>query len=164
MQYTDITLTVRHAPEYRGHPRSGPSSAQTDCHLNATGALISSLIASTLGCSLLVTGHSLGRNKLASILSAGKMSRAEVEMQYRIGRRIEAEERALDYADAVICSTEQEVLQQCVHRPTPAGRFRALTPRLAGMLSGGRFTQVSTLLCSMRWRALADSVVERCRA
>ena len=70
---------------------------------------IACMISSTLGTAVAVTGHSLGRNKLASILAGGKMTRSETEAQYRIGRRIEAEERALDYADVIFTSTVQEV-------------------------------------------------------
>ena len=61
----------------------------------ADAAELSSLIGATLSSRVMVTGHSLGRNKLASILASGKLTRAEVEATYRIGRRIEAEERAL---------------------------------------------------------------------
>jgi hypothetical protein len=37
------------------------------------------------------------------------MTRSETEAQYRIGRRIEAEERALDHASVIFTSTAQEV-------------------------------------------------------
>lgn len=50
-----------------------------------------------------VTGHSLGRNKLQNLIKTGKMTRAEAEAQYRIFRRIEAEERALETADLIVC-------------------------------------------------------------
>jgi sucrose-phosphate synthase len=40
------------------------------------------------------------------------MSRAEIEATYRIGRRVEAEERALDAALTVFTSTQQEVAEQ----------------------------------------------------
>ena len=40
------------------------------------------------------------------------MSRAETEVRYAIGRRIEAEERALDGASLVVCSTSEEVAGQ----------------------------------------------------
>ena len=43
---------------------------------------------------------------------AGTMSMAEIETTYRIGRRIEAEERALDAASVVFTSTQQEVAEQ----------------------------------------------------
>ncbi len=54
------------------------------------------------------TGHSLGRNKRRVLRRAG-MTNEEIEEQYSIGRRIEAEERALARADLVVASTEQEV-------------------------------------------------------
>jgi len=78
------------------------------------------MIGATLSCPVVVTGHSLGRNKLASILSAGKLTRSEVEEQYRIGRRIEAEERALDHAEAVVVSTQAEIDVQARNRSQSA--------------------------------------------
>lgn len=38
------------------------------------------------------------------------MSKAEIEDSYKISRRIEGEERGLDYATMVFTSTQQEVL------------------------------------------------------
>ena len=40
---------------------------------------------------------------------AGTMSRDEIESSYKISRRIEGEERALDVATMVFTSTQQEV-------------------------------------------------------
>ena len=40
---------------------------------------------------------------------AGTMSKAEIEDSYKISRRIEGEERGLDYATMVFTSTQQEV-------------------------------------------------------
>lgn len=54
------------------------------------------------------TGHSLGRNKRKVLRRAG-MTSEEIEEQYHIGRRIEAEERALAKARIVVASTRQEV-------------------------------------------------------
>jgi len=70
------------------------------------------LMASTLGVECVVTGHSLGRNKLDHLLASGTMTRGEVEATYRIARRIEAEERCLDAAALVLTSTRQEVDDQ----------------------------------------------------
>ena len=39
----------------------------------------------------------------------GTMSKAEIEQSYKISRRIEGEERGLDYATMVFTSTQQEV-------------------------------------------------------
>ncbi len=45
----------------------------------------------------------------AGTISAGTMSKAEIEDSYKISRRIEGEERGLDYATMVFTSTQQEV-------------------------------------------------------
>lgn len=65
---------------------------------------VAALVAATLGCACVFTGHSLGRNKLDNLLRQGKMTRGEAERVYHLSRRIEAEERALDAADLVLCS------------------------------------------------------------
>ena len=70
------------------------------------------LMCSTLGVPQVTTGHSLGRNKLEHLLSSGGMTRNEIEMTYKISRRIEAEERCLDVATLVFTSTQQEVDEQ----------------------------------------------------
>jgi hypothetical protein len=43
------------------------------------------------------------------------MSKAEIEDSYKISRRIEGEERALDYATMVFTSTQQEVMTVDLH-------------------------------------------------
>lgn len=40
---------------------------------------------------------------------AGNMTKGEIESTYKIERRIEGEERGLDYATMVFTSTQQEV-------------------------------------------------------
>eukprot|EP00892_Ulva_mutabilis_P007983 jgi/Ulvmu1/5557/UM023_0093.1 len=70
------------------------------------------LMAHTLGVPMVLTGHSLGRNKLDHLLRSGTTTRKQIEETYAISRRIEGEERALDAALLVITSTEQEVDQQ----------------------------------------------------
>lgn len=42
----------------------------------------------------------------------GRQSRAEIDTTYRIMRRIEAEEFALDAAELVVTSTQQEIIDQ----------------------------------------------------
>jgi sucrose-phosphate synthase len=69
------------------------------------------LVSAALGVEMMMTGHSLGRNKLDHLLKTGA-SRTEVERQYAISRRIEAEERGLDHASIVFTSTEQEIVDQ----------------------------------------------------
>jgi sucrose-phosphate synthase len=64
-----------------------------------------------LGVPFVFTGHSLGRVKKARLLADGLEPDA-LEARYRISRRVEAEERALDVADLVVASTRQEVREQ----------------------------------------------------
>lgn len=61
---------------------------------------------------MVLTGHSLGRNKLEQILKQGRMSKEEIDATYKIMRRIEGEELALDAAELVITSTRQEIDEQ----------------------------------------------------
>ena len=70
------------------------------------------MLAATLGAPMVGTGHSLGRNKLALLLQSSSMRRREIEAEYCISRRIEAEERMLDSAEVVFASTQQEVDEQ----------------------------------------------------
>ena len=119
----------------------------------ADAAEIACMMAATLGTTVAVTGHSLGRNKLENILKGGKMTRSETEAQYRIGRRIEAEERALDGADVIFTSTAQEIEAQWgLYDGFDAQLQRALTrtrratgrwmPRLAVIPPGLDFARV----------------------
>lgn len=78
----------------------------------ADGAEVATRIAAALGVPTVVTGHSLGRNKLEQLLRAGRTGRSEAEAAYRISRRIEGEERGLDAAEMVVASTLQEVEEQ----------------------------------------------------
>ncbi len=74
------------------------------------------------------TGHSLGRNKQRALRSAG-MTRDEIEDQYRIGRRIQAEEDALRDADLVVASTQHEVRTGYeLYDAAPAARFEVIPP------------------------------------
>ena len=57
------------------------------------------------------TGHSLGREKQRKLLEAGiKMN--QIEKQYHISKRIQAEEEALKFANFVVTSTKQEAVCQ----------------------------------------------------
>ncbi len=60
-----------------------------------------------LGIPQVHTGHSLGRAKRQRLLDGGQ-SVERIERQYRIGHRINAEERVLEHAAFVVCSTQQE--------------------------------------------------------
>lgn len=61
---------------------------------------------------MVFTGHSLGRDKLEQLLKQGRQSRDEINMTYKIMRRIEAEELSLDASEIVITSTRQEIEEQ----------------------------------------------------
>lgn len=68
-------------------------------------------LARLLGVPFVFTGHSLGRVKKERLLESG-LSGKKIESSYRISRRIEAEEFALETCSLIITSTHQEVRQQ----------------------------------------------------
>lgn len=70
------------------------------------------LLSGALNVPMLFTGHSLGRDKLEQLLKQGRLSRDEINTTYKIMRRIEAEELALDSSEIVITSTRQEIEEQ----------------------------------------------------
>lgn len=70
------------------------------------------LLSGALNVPMLFTGHSLGRDKLEQLLRQGRLSRDEINSTYKIMRRIEAEELALDASEIVITSTRQEIEEQ----------------------------------------------------
>ncbi|CAA0839402.1 Probable sucrose-phosphate synthase 3 [Striga hermonthica] len=70
------------------------------------------LLSAALNVPMVLTGHSLGRNKLEQLLKQGRQSKQDINSTYRIMRRIEAEELSLDAAELVITSTKQEIDEQ----------------------------------------------------
>jgi len=68
-------------------------------------------VAGRLGIPLVFTSHSLGRVKRRRLLASGA-KRKQIEKQYNMARRIEAEEETLGAADLVIASTNNEVKEQ----------------------------------------------------
>jgi len=68
-------------------------------------------LSSLLGVPLVFTGHSLGHVKQQRLLDQG-MRAENIERQYHISQRIEAEDQVLDNAALVIASTRQEVDEQ----------------------------------------------------
>ncbi len=68
-------------------------------------------VAALLGRPQVHTGHSLGRVKRRRLLAAG-LKTAEVEEQYNMSRRIDAEESVLGAAELVIASTNNEIEDQ----------------------------------------------------
>lgn len=69
-------------------------------------------LSGALNVPMVLTGHSLGRNKFEQLLKQGRLSREDINSTYRIMRRIEAEEFGLDAADMVVTSTRQEIEEQ----------------------------------------------------
>ncbi|GAV58996.1 Glycos_transf_1 domain-containing protein/S6PP domain-containing protein/Glyco_trans_4_4 domain-containing protein [Cephalotus follicularis] len=70
------------------------------------------LLSGALNVPMVLTGHSLGRNKLEQLIKQGRQSKADINSTYKIMRRIEAEELSLDAAELVITSTKQEIEEQ----------------------------------------------------
>ncbi|BBN04205.1 sucrose-phosphate synthase [Marchantia polymorpha subsp. ruderalis] len=71
-----------------------------------------SLLSGALNVPMVLTGHSLGRNKLEQLLTQGRETQGNINATYKIMRRIEAEELSLDTAELVITSTRQEIEEQ----------------------------------------------------
>ncbi|KAJ8759565.1 hypothetical protein K2173_007192 [Erythroxylum novogranatense] len=69
-------------------------------------------LSGTLNVPMVLTGHSLGRNKFEQLLKQGRLSREDINATYKIMRRIEAEELGLDATDMVVTSTRQEIEEQ----------------------------------------------------
>lgn len=70
------------------------------------------LLSGALNVPMVLTGHSLGRNKLEQLLKQGRQSKQDINSTYKIMRRIEAEELSLDASELVITSTKQEIEEQ----------------------------------------------------
>ncbi|KAG6523653.1 hypothetical protein ZIOFF_013518 [Zingiber officinale] len=78
----------------------------------ADGGEVAARLAGALNVPMVMTGHSLGRNKLEQLLKQGRLSLEDINSTYRIMRRIEGEEAALDAAEMVVTSTRQEIEEQ----------------------------------------------------
>lgn len=79
----------------------------------ADAAEVAASLATVLNVPMVMTGHSLGRNKLEQLLKLGRSPRDEVvQGTYKIARRVEAEETGLDTAEMVVTSTKQEIEEQ----------------------------------------------------
>lgn len=77
----------------------------------ADAGYVGAMLANVLEVPFIFTGHSLGLIKQARLLEKG-LTDAQMDERYRIKRRIEAEEVALNSASLVITSTHQEVQEQ----------------------------------------------------
>lgn len=80
------------------------------------------------GIKLIHTGHSLGKSKLQNLLSSG-VKEEDIEKRYNIGKRIEAEENVIFYADRIITSTNQEIDKQYgQYENTVKDKFAVIPP------------------------------------
>ncbi len=77
----------------------------------ADAGYVGTLISQALDIPLVFTGHSLGREKKRRLI-AGGMHQAQIENNYSISRRIDAEELAIDNSSLIITSTSQEADHQ----------------------------------------------------
>ncbi len=77
----------------------------------ADAGYVGALVSRRLGLPLVFTGHSLGREKLRRLLAAG-IDHDQIEQNYSISKRIDAEELALAHANLLITSTKQESEEQ----------------------------------------------------
>ncbi|KGG14502.1 MULTISPECIES: glycosyltransferase [unclassified Prochlorococcus] len=105
----------------------------------ADAGYVGALVSTRLGIPFVFTGHSLGREKKRRLLESG-MDHMQIENNYSISRRIEAEELALNKANLVVTSTSQEATYQY-------GRYRNFVSRQAKVIPPGvdlkRFYQPS---------------------
>ncbi|XP_010455412.1 PREDICTED: probable sucrose-phosphate synthase 4 [Camelina sativa] len=75
----------------------------------ADAGAVAAHLAGALNVPMVLTGHSLGRNKFEQLLQQGRLTREDIDRTYKIMRRIEAEEQSLDAAEMVVTSTRQEI-------------------------------------------------------
>ena len=78
----------------------------------ADGGLAAARLSAALNVPMVLTGHSLGRNKFEQLMKQGRATREEINETYKIARRIEGEELGLDVAEMVVTSTRQEIEEQ----------------------------------------------------
>ncbi|MEX2640639.1 MAG: HAD-IIB family hydrolase [Balneolales bacterium] len=77
----------------------------------ADAGYVTQRLSATMGIPYIFTGHSLGRSKLNSLKNEG-LSLEQINKQFNINRRIEAEEDVLRSTDMVITSTRHEIKKQ----------------------------------------------------
>ncbi|XWS22017.1 hypothetical protein CRYUN_Cryun30bG0107600 [Craigia yunnanensis] len=95
-------------------------------------------LSGALNVPMVLTGHSLGRNKFEQLLKQGRLSKEDINATYKIMRRIEGEELGLDAAEMVVTSTRQEIEEQW-------GLYDGFDPKLERKLRVRRRRGVSCL-------------------
>jgi sucrose-phosphate synthase len=90
---------------------------------------VGALLRRRLGIPLVFTGHSLGREKRRRLMAAG-LEATQIDGQYAMAQRIDAEELALAHAHLVVTSTSQE-------RDRQYSRYGRFCPELARVIPPG---------------------------
>ncbi|GAY54594.1 hypothetical protein CUMW_157910 [Citrus unshiu] len=115
-------------------------------------------LSGALNVPMVLTGHSLGRNKFEQLLKQGRLPK-DINASYKIMRRIEAEELGLDASEMVVTSTRQEIEEQWglydgfdlklerklrVRRQRGVSCFGRFMPRMVVIPPGMDFSYVTT--------------------
>ncbi|KAJ4713890.1 Sucrose-phosphate synthase family protein [Melia azedarach] len=115
-------------------------------------------LSGALNVPMVLTGHSLGRNKFEQLLKQGRLPK-DINATYKIMRRIEAEELGLDVSEMVVTSTRQEIEEQWglydgfdlklerklrVRRQRGVNCFGRYMPRMVVIPPGMDFSYVTT--------------------
>ncbi|KAH9725984.1 putative sucrose-phosphate synthase 4 [Citrus sinensis] len=115
-------------------------------------------LSGALNVPMVLTGHSLGRNKFEQLLKQGRLPK-DINASYKIMRRIEAEELGLDASEMVVTSTRQEIEMQWglydgfdlklerklrVRRQRGVSCFGRFMPRMVVIPPGMDFSYVTT--------------------
>lgn len=115
-------------------------------------------LSGALNVPMVLTGHSLGRNKFEQLLKQGRLPK-DINASYKIMRRIEAEELGLDASEMVVTSTRQEIEMQWglydgfdlklerklrVRRQRGVSCFGRFMPRMVVIPPGMDFSYVAT--------------------
>ncbi len=94
----------------------------------ADGGYVAMELAAAFDAPFVFTGHSLGRNKRAKLLSDG-LALERINRQYRMDTRIQIEEEIMRRADLIITSTKQEIeLQYGLYDNGRKPRFAVIPP------------------------------------
>lgn len=94
----------------------------------ADGNYLASQLSEVFGIPFLATGHSLGRNKQALLLSQG-VPVERIREKFNMTRRIAVEEKVLETADAIVVSTQHEIdSQYAYYDAKDRGKFKVIPP------------------------------------
>lgn len=103
-----LDIFIDHLWEYLQHQPKQPDILHSHY---ADAGYVATRLSHLSGIPVVHTGHSLGRDKRRRLLAAG-LTAQQLDDQYNINRRIEAEEEVLANASLVITSTHHEIAEQ----------------------------------------------------